>query len=161
MIRRAQPSEHDVLTTISFRSKAYWSYPDHYFRIWHDELTITAGYIERQEVYVHENEAELYGYYSLRELAEDLVLTDVRLQAGLWLEHMFVAPEHIGRGIGRALFNHCRQRLSERREHCLRILADPYARKFYEKMGCRYIQEYPSSIAGRTTPYLYYMREDD
>lgn len=45
MIRRAQRSEHDILTTISFRSKACWAYPEHYFQIWKNELIITCRYM--------------------------------------------------------------------------------------------------------------------
>jgi hypothetical protein len=36
----------------------------------------------------------------------------------------------------------------------LGILADPNSRGFYEKMSCRYVEEYPSIIKGRTTPFL-------
>lgn len=34
------------------------------------------------------------------------------------------------------------------------ILSDPNARKFYEKMGCKYQKEYPSTITNRTTSWL-------
>lgn len=31
---------------------------------------------------------------------------------------------------------------------------------FYEKMGCSYIEDYPSTIAGRTIPFLKYYIEN-
>jgi GNAT superfamily N-acetyltransferase len=159
MIRRARTDEHHILTSLSFYSKRYWQYPESYYQIWKNELTITPGYIRIHEVYVYEKQQQILAYYSLVRLTETLVTSGVRLDAGVWLEHMFVLPENIGHGIGRALFHHCRDLLAARDIHCLKILADPHARGFYEKMGCRIIDEYPSTIEGRTTPYLHYTRE--
>jgi GNAT superfamily N-acetyltransferase len=76
------------------------------------------------------------------------------LAHGHWLEHMFVRPLDIGIGIGTELFSHLRRRCRENKIAALNILADPNARGFYEKMGCHYVQEVPSTIVGRTTPHL-------
>lgn len=157
MIRRARQSEYDTLTTISFRSKSYWQYPQEFFIIWQQELTITADYIAANDVFLYENDTAIVAYYSLVELSEDILLADILLESGFWLEHMFVMPEYIGQGIGRQLFDHCRHRLELSGATKLKILADPCAQKFYEKMGCRFIENYPSTIVGRTTPYMEYL----
>lgn len=154
VIQRAEPADHELLTTISFRSKSHWAYPEHYLQIWKNELTITPEYIERNEVFVCKLQGTAVAYYSLVELAEELTLAKVTLAAGLWLDHMFVLPEYIGQGLGRSLFLHCRNRLSARGASCLHILADPNAEGFYLKMGCQHCSLYPSSIPGRDTPYL-------
>lgn len=156
VIRRARRAEHELLSTISYRSKAHWSYPEEYFRIWAKELTITPEYIERHEVYLCERQQEVAAYYSLVELSEDLLFSGARLPAGLWLDHMFVVPELLGCGIGRALFADCLARSLARGVARLNILADPHALGFYLKMGCSCHGQYPSSIPGRTTPYLVY-----
>ncbi|SHO49783.1 GNAT family N-acetyltransferase [Desulfopila aestuarii] len=156
VIRRANPAEHELLTIISFRSKSYWSYPDNYFQVWQKELTITADYIEQNEVFVCEMKQTAIAYYSLVQLAQDLLYSGARLEAGLWLDHMFVLPEFIGQGVGRLLFRHCKNRLSERGVISLNILADPNALGFYQKMGCEKHGLFPSSIPGRTTPRLTY-----
>ena len=44
-IRRALPTDALFLTSISFGAKRYWNYPEEYYEIWHDELTITKDYI--------------------------------------------------------------------------------------------------------------------
>ncbi len=156
MIRKASADEHHILTSLSCHSKRHWGYPEIYYQIWKDELTITPEYIRTHEVYVYERQQRIIAYYSLVNLNEAIVISGLRLEAGMWLDHMFVLPEDIGHGIGRALFLHFSNLLAARKIHCLRILADPHARGFYEKMGCRFIDEYPSTIEGRTTPYLHY-----
>lgn len=156
MISRADPSAHGVLTAISFRAKAHWRYPAEYFRRWQNELTITPGYIERHRVFVHSEAQEITGYYSLVHLNADLSIAGGTLAAGWWLDHMFVEPERIGRGIGRELFSHCLVQLAAAGDGCLHILADPHALGFYLKMGCQLIGHQPSTIPGRTTPYLVY-----
>ncbi len=156
MIRRAQRYEHATLTALSFRSKAFWAYPEYFFSVWQKELTISPSYIEQNRVYVVEEAQVVEAYYSLVEISEPLVMEDILLEAGIWLDHMFVLPEKIHNGLGQQMFEHCLRHLKEVECHCLKILADPHARGFYERMGCTYIADVPSSIPGRTIPYLEY-----
>jgi GNAT superfamily N-acetyltransferase len=154
MIRPAQAEDAPLLTRISFESKSYWGYPKEYFEIWKPELTITTDYISKHTVFLFEKARVITGYYSIVELRHDLRLPGITLNKGHWLEHMFIAPGHIGHGMGSELFTHARRLCETRGIAQLRILADPHARGFYEKMGCRYQGEYPSTIAGRSTPLL-------
>lgn len=86
----------------------------------------------------------------------DLKLSNLTIEAGTWLEHMFVLPECIGRGIGTHVFSHCIHRCKSKHISKLKVLSDPNARLFYEKMGCTFVLDRPSTIQGRTTPYLEY-----
>jgi GNAT superfamily N-acetyltransferase len=152
MIRSAEKEEVQILTKLSFESKGYWAYPKEYLEVWNPELTITSDYIEKNDVLVFESEGAVLGYYSIIELEDDIETSGVKIDKGYWLEHMFVAPKHIGRGIGTIMFDNLRKRCEMKGIRKLRILADPNARGFYEKMGCNYQGEFPSTIAGRTTP---------
>ena len=154
MIRRALESDAAMLTALSFASKRHWGYPDAYFDRWAPELTIDEDYIRANDVLVYEDNQTIVGYYAIVELREDVMVSGVKRAKGFWLEHMFVAPRHIGRGIGRQLFAHLRQRCRVRGINVLGILSDPNARGFYARMGCRYVGEYPSTIEDRTTPFL-------
>ncbi len=158
MIRKAYPDEFNLLTDIGFRSKAVWNYPQSYFNIWKKELTITSDYLQSNDVFVFETNKTILGYYSLVILHEDFVVTpDVKIESGLWLEHMFIEPQHIGSGLGKKLFIHYIKQSELKSYEKLKILSDPNASQFYIKMGCRYIKEYPSTIENRTTPYLEYL----
>jgi GNAT superfamily N-acetyltransferase len=154
MIRPARRGEAAVLTNLSFESKGFWRYPPAYFEIWKNELTISADYIKMNEVHVYETGRTVAGYYAIVELPEGIEISGIRLPKGFWLEHMFIDPRHIGKGIGSNLFRHLRSRCEDMGIAELGILADPNARGFYEKMGCRYVGEFPSTIKNRTTPYL-------
>lgn len=154
MIRPGKIEEAQILTNLSFESKRHWAYPEEYLDVWKHELTITSDYIKKNDVLVFESEGEVLGYYSIIALEKDIELAGIRIDKGYWLEHMFIAPEYIGRGIGSMMFDHLRKRCEMRGIRKLGILSDPNARGFYEKMGCNYQGEFPSSIAGRTTPFF-------
>ncbi|OGR27222.1 MAG: hypothetical protein A2277_04420 [Desulfobacterales bacterium RIFOXYA12_FULL_46_15] len=154
MIRSAKNDEAKILTKISFESKRYWNYPKEYFEIWNNELTISSDYINKNNVFVFELECSVVGYYSIVELPEDIEISDIRIRKGYWLEHMFIEPLHIGKGIGSKMFHHLRNWCATAEINELGILADPNSKGFYEKMGCQYVKEFPSTIKNRTTPYL-------
>ncbi len=154
MIRPAKTEESRILTEISFQSKKYWNYPNAYLETWKDELTVTPQYIRDNDVHVFEKGGEPVGYYAIVELESDLETAGVKLEKGFWLDHMFIRPDFIGTGIGKKLFDHLVKQCKIRRIEELKILADPNARAFYVKMGCRYIKEHPSTIKNRTTPLL-------
>jgi len=155
VIRRAFHDEAQQLTELSIRSKHYWNYPESYYDIWRSELTITPDYIEENDVFVLLYGTTVCGYYS-RILLENEIVTDSChvLTTGFWLEHLFVLPDYIGRGFGTRLFRHMCTLCDREQVNIFKILADPHSRGFYEKMGCVYEKEYPSTIEGRTTPLL-------
>jgi GNAT superfamily N-acetyltransferase len=154
MIRPAKIQEAEILTKISFDSKGYWGYPKEFYDVWAKELTINSDYITNNDVFVFEKEGNIIGYYSIVELKDDIEISGIKISKGFWLEHMFIEPWSIGKGIGTKMFDHLRKRCGFRGINELGILADPNTRKFYEKMGCAYKREYPSTIKNRTTPYL-------
>ncbi len=159
MIRPAVIQDSQILTAISFASKGYWKYPKEYFEIWRDELTITPKYIQKNDVFVYESGNYTIGYYSVVNLEKDIEVSGIIIKKGIWLEHMFIDPPNIGKGIGTELFNHLRERCIAKQIYEVGILADPNSKGFYERMGCVYRSEYPSTIKGRTTPYLQYISE--
>jgi len=154
MIRHAKQTEAGILTEISFSSKGYWGYPKEYFDIWSKELTISHEYIQNNDVFVFQNDTIILGYYSIVELNNDIEVSGITISKGFWLEHMFIEPLSIGKGIGSKMFDHLQKRCRKRGITKLSILADPNSKGFYKKMGCEYKKEYPSTIRNRTTPLL-------
>ncbi len=138
-IRQASPNEAATLTQIAHDAKRHWGYPEDWIQHWQEDLTISADFINDNQVYVAEREGEIIGFYAL-------VLGDQRAE----LEHMWVAPKHIGTGVGKELFIHAMQNAAGDNIAEVEISADPNAEGFYQRMGARRIGEVTSEINGQT-----------
>ena len=116
-----------------------WEYDDEFLAAVQSDLVVTDGDIRSNACYVAEQDGDIVGFY---------------LIVGDSLERLFVSPDRMRQGIGRALFNHAAVRLGRR---TLRIVSDPYAAPFYERMGARYIgQENSTLVRGRRLPVYEY-----
>lgn len=149
VIGRAQENESDQLTLISFAAKRYWKYPEEYFDVWKNELTITKDYVDQNKVYVARNNGSAVGFISIVEMKNDFGLGALLIQKGYWLDHIFVYPPFIGRGVGIQLILFAKEVCKENNIECLYILSDPNAKGFYDRIGSQYIGEVPSNIKGR------------
>jgi GNAT superfamily N-acetyltransferase len=133
------------LTAIAHDAKRHWGYPEHWIKHWQDDLTISPDFVAANQVYVAELEGELLGFYAL-------IVRDDKAE----LDHMWVAPAHIGAGIGKELFIHAMQTAVGQDVSAVEILSDPNAAGFYQKMGAHHIGKIVSDIDGesRTLPRL-------
>ena len=137
-IRRAVPEEAFALTGISFAAKGHWGYPGRWMEAWRDALTIEPGFVRDNEVYVAVVDGELAGLYAL-----------VGEGRGLDLEHLWVLPDRIGTGLGRALFEDAMRRAAELGAETVEIESDPNAEGFYRRMGATRVRENVYEIEGR------------
>jgi N-acetylglutamate synthase-like GNAT family acetyltransferase len=144
-IRKATTVDAADLTRIAHDAKRHWGYPEHWLVHWQDDLTISPDYISRHEVYVAESESEPLGFYAL-------VIRKQKAE----LDHLWVAPSHIGTGVGKQLFVHAMQHAASEDVSEVEILSDPNAEGFYRKQGAHRIGEVVSEIDGepRTLPRL-------
>lgn len=136
-IQIAQPEHADILTHITIVAKRHWDYPEHWIQTWLPLLTITPEYISENEVWLKTIDDEPIAYYSLKYDRQEL-----------WLDNLWVLPEHMGKGIGKELFIHALERSRVRGVSVIKIEADPNAQPFYEHMGARKISEHHSEIDG-------------
>jgi N-acetylglutamate synthase-like GNAT family acetyltransferase len=137
-IRRATPDEADVLSEIAHAAKRHWGYPENWIARWQDDLTITPEFIANNEMYVAIIGEEIAGCCAL-------VLSDSLTE----LEHMWIKPEHMGNGVGRALFHQVMERAAQHNAKVVELSADPNAEGFYERMGAKRIGEVRSEIEGQ------------
>lgn len=137
-IRAASSAEAASLTQIAHEAKRYWGYPEHWIKHWEQDLTISPEFISNHDVYVAENEGQLIGFYAL-------VVHNNKAE----LEHLWVSPAQIGRGIGKELFVHAMQVAAGQNVHEVEISADPNAEGFYQHMGAARVSEVTSEIEGQ------------
>jgi len=123
LIRAASAADLEVLSSIARRSKAHWGYPGEWLAEWRPQLTVTAADLAEQEIFVACADEEPVGFYGL-------LLGEVAS-----LEHLWVDPVAMGRGVGRELLRHGVRAARERGYASLQIDSDPHAEAFYRRLG--------------------------
>jgi GNAT superfamily N-acetyltransferase len=147
-IRQAGPSDAEVLTALALAGKRHWGYPEPWLAAWRELLTITPEYLAAHLVCCAEDDTgRPVGFYALE-----------RDGRNCRLEHLWLAPSLIGRGLGRQLFEHAVQAARALGAAELLIEADPNAERFYLHMGAERIGEAVSRLTGaeRILPQLRY-----
>lgn len=137
-IRRAQPHEAELLSAIARQAKAHWSYSAAQLDAWHDALSIGAASIMSWPTWVAELDGRVAGFYALDDTPPSWVL-----------EHLWVVPECMGRGVGRALLAHAAQLAAQRGAPAIDIDADPHAEAFYLVCGARRVGAIAAPIDGQ------------
>jgi GNAT superfamily N-acetyltransferase len=143
--RLAYPHEAPILTEIALAAKRHWGYPEGWISQWAPMLTFSAADLVQAEVITAVVDEEITGFYRLSVQGRRASLDD------LW-----VRPEWMGRGLGRALFQHARANAGAAGASTLEIESDPNARGFYEKMGAHQVREHATELEGlsRILPVL-------
>ncbi|HSG41414.1 MAG TPA: GNAT family N-acetyltransferase [Thermoanaerobaculia bacterium] len=137
LIRRALEHEAGALSAIAMAAKAHWPYTASQLEAWRDDLTISAELIASSPTYVAELEGEIGGFYSLVHEGET------------WsLEHLWVAPDQMRRGLGRALLSHAMDFAARNGAASIAIDADPYAEPFYIACGAGRVGAITAPIEG-------------
>ena len=142
-IRRARPDLAAVLTGLAHDSKAHWGYPPEWIRAWSTDLTFSEASLRDRLVYAAFDGDRVVGVHALLPDGERCEL-----------EHFWVHPAAMGRGVGRLLFDHTVRTAREAGALTLEISSDPYARGFYIKMGCREVGRVPAPMEGAPDRYL-------
>jgi GNAT superfamily N-acetyltransferase len=148
-IVRAKPENADALTEIAFAAKRHWGYPERWIQNWSDSLTVTPELVLRNPTFSARENGRALGFYSLT--------TGPRPD----LNHLWVVPSAMGRGVGRALFEHAVEQAKELGFATFEIEADPNAEPFYLHMGAKRIGTKATEIEGqrRELPLLVYQLE--
>lgn len=145
-IRQARPDDRDALARLAFRSKAFWGYDDAFMERVRPLLVPSDAYLASGLVYVAEGAAgEPVGFYGFG-----------REDGALWLSDLWVAPEAIRTGVGRALWADLLATARATGEAAFFIESDPNAEGFYRAMGAQRTGERVAAGTGRVLPVLRY-----
>lgn len=146
-IRDTRPDEIEALSALCLRSKAHWGYGAAFIAACAPYLRLEPHLVSDGCAFVAEDKSgNILGVCQI----------DPAGKSGT-LDLLFIEPDAIGSGAGRALFAEAVARMKARGEHVMTILSDPDARGFYEAMGARFIEDRPSDVfEGRFLPWLEY-----
>jgi len=137
-IRRASPEDITILSQIAHDAKRHWGYPENWIKRWEDDLTISPDFVVANQVFLAEKDDQILGFYGL-----------IIRQESAELDHLWVAPAHIGSGVGKELFLHAMQNAAGQNVSEVEISSDPNAEGFYQKMGAHRIGETVSEMDGQ------------
>ena len=134
-IIQARAADAEQLTRMALAAKRHWGYPEAWMESWRPLLTITPELIKASETWIAVDEEKPIGLYALS-----------RKEGRLELIHMWVLPQHMGQGIGRALFSHAVGRARKLNFSAIEIESDPNAEGFYLRMGAQRVRSRSSEI---------------
>ena len=129
--------EIGLLNTLAFRSKAHWGYSARQMEAWRADLALSPAWVAKQWLHVALLDNDLAGLFAVMD------------DAGEWkLEHLWVAPEAMGKGVGRALIRAACQLARRFGADALTVHADPNAAGFYTACGGVKVGELCAPIEG-------------
>lgn len=152
-ILHAKPDDAAALTEIAFAAKRHWGYPERWIESWRNILTVQPEFIAEHETYAACIGGRPIGFYSLSRKSDVMSL-----------EHLWVLPEAMRKGVGRALFAHAVERVSALGFAKLEIESDPNAAGFYEQMGAKRVGATVTELDGqpRELPvFVYEIERED
>ena len=137
-VTRATPDQAKPLTNIAFAAKRHWGYPERWIQLWSPLLTITPEFIDTHETYVAWRDERPAGFCAI-------ALEDKNAS----VEHLWVLPDYMGKGVGSELFKYMLSRCKELGMCTLEIESDPNAQGFYERMGAKKVGEVVGEVDGQ------------
>jgi GNAT superfamily N-acetyltransferase len=136
-IRRAEASEAEALSAIARASKAHWPYAPEQIEAWHDDLTLSAELITAHPTFVALVDGVVAGFHQLLAGQDTWVL-----------EHLWVLPSYMGKGMGRALLQQATDFARRHGAQYIGIDADPHAEAFYAACGAQTVERKAAPIDG-------------
>ena len=142
-LRKARPLDANELSAVAFAAKRHWGYPEEWIQLWMDELTVSPEYIEKNIVISAVENCRIVGWCALVDDA-----------GSCRLDYCWVLPEAMQLGIGRQLIEQAFTLAAGLGFAAMKVIADPNALGFYQKLGFKHIGTYPSSPKSRILPVL-------
>jgi GNAT superfamily N-acetyltransferase len=127
VIRRARPEEGERLRGIAAAAKGFWGYDAALVRSWAASLDLTPGRLAAAHAFVAEADGRAIGWAEVLPPARGVCV----------LEHLWVEPAWVRRGVGSQLFRHAAGQARGLGATAMEWEAEPNARGFYARMGGR------------------------
>ena len=128
-MRKATYADIPFLNATMRLSKAHWAYDQAFMDAFMHKYSIDENYLDHHDVTLLCKEGDLIGYFSFT-FHEDHTLE---------LDHFFLHPSYIGKGLGKRLWKECCLVAIKLGATEFTLWSDPEAEPFYAKMGCEKI----------------------
>ncbi len=136
-IRRAFADDAPILSDLARRAKAHWGYPAEWLVLWEPQLTFGAPYLTEHRVLVAVDADDIVGMCALEDRGQ------------CWaLEHVWVDPDELGQGVGRALVEQALALARASHPGPVLVEADPNAAGFYRRLGASQVGLVAAAMPG-------------
>ena len=143
-IEKVKNIDNIELSELTVRSKSHWNYSSEQIEKWQIDLTVSAEYVDKNEVWKLKEDDKLIGYYSF------IIMNSKKVK----LDNIFIDPEFIGRGYGKILMEYFFKQVKNKGLKNIYLDSDPHAEKFYLNLGFKVIGQLESSIKNRFLPIM-------
>ena len=146
--RRAHGGDAEAITRLVLRSKRHWGYSEAFMAVMTPAMTFAPADLEGPLDHVEVLEAgdDLLGMLRLGRRTELA-----------YLEDLFVAPEVMGHGYGRRIFERAADLARGWGYGVMELESDPFAESFYLYLGAERVAMSPSeTLPGRAVPLMRY-----
>ncbi|WP_428242903.1 GNAT family N-acetyltransferase [Gynuella sp.] len=147
-INTALPDQAELLSDIAIEAKGHWGYSREKLNSWRNTLKVEPEYIRTNIVKTLSLNEKVIGFFAIKHSEETI------------LDHLWLLPEAIGKGIGKIAFYEALKIFRELQEKAFTIISDPDAKGFYLHMGARQIGEVESTAQQRMLPKLIFELSD-
>lgn len=148
-LSRITPGQQSTINALILRSKAHWGYDAAMMAIMERVLRLDPDAAGAGRAIAAWQGEDPVGVVQITEPYED------DRGRAIELELLFIAPEAIGTGLGRRLYDWALDQARAADAARMDILSDPFARPFYTAMGATFIKDRPSdAVPGRMLPFL-------
>ena len=145
----ARPEHVDALNLLILRSKAHWGYDAEMMNIMARVLRLDMDALTAGRAMVGWRDGEALG---VAQISEPDAAADPETME---LDLLFIAPEAIGTGLGRRLYDWALTQARAAGCRRLEMLSDPNAEPFYRALGAVKVEDRPSRVVpGRTLPFF-------
>lgn len=141
--RRAKASDLAIVNALIRESKGFWGYSELFLDEFMNQWGIKESYIHTNELTLFEKASHLIGLYAFQISNKNIPELDL----------FFVSKNHIGKGIGKNMWQQAVQYALNQSWNEFQIIADPNAKQFYERMGAKTIGTF-ESFPGRFVPVM-------
>ena len=148
-LSRLEPDQFDAVNAMILRSKAFWGYDADMMAKMETVLRLDPqAAAEGRAIAAFQMDAPI----GLAQISTPYPADSGR---SVMLDLLFIAPEAIGSGLGKQLYDWALDQARMADAVSLHILSDPNARGFYTAMGASFIEDRPSKLTpGRMLPWL-------
>ena len=148
-LTRLEPDQFDAVNAMILRSKAFWGYDA--------DMMAKMETVLRLDPEAARQGRAIAAWQTGAPMGLAQISAPYHSDNGLavMLDLLFIAPEAIGSGLGKQLYDWALEQARMADAAALHILSDPHARGFYTAMGASFIEDRPSRlIPDRTLPWL-------